>query len=164
MMIDNESPRRSPHRVWWILGYLVSPGLPFICLRVARAIGTIECLLGVLAGLIAHYGLVSVLTQTNGEPLQIFIVLLMGISVLSVVMWQYLAGQRSGFWSESARGQWRIAGRFCGSVIGIALTLNIIVFHLTIRANQTQAEQAVAPNRSLPRSQKSTSSVRGSED
>ena len=143
-MDDDEAHKRSPQTAWWVLAYLVSPGLPFVCLRVGGAIGNIECILGVLAGLIAHLGLVSVLTQTNGEPLQIFIVLLMGVSLYSVVMWQYLAGQRSKYWTDSAKKQWRIAGRFFGGLIGIALALNIVAFHLTNNAKQKRAEQGGA--------------------
>ena len=151
-MDDDEIQKRSPQTAWWILAYLVSPGLSFICLRVGQAIGTIECILGVLAGLIAHLGLVSVLTQTNGEPLQIFIVILMGVSLFSVVMWQYLAGQRSEFWSDNAKKQWRIAGRFFGGLIAIALALNIVAFHLTNSAKQKRAEQG-APEQPLPAAQ-----------
>ena len=139
---DEQHLKRSPKTGWWVLAYLLSPGLPFVCLRVGRAIGTIECILGVLAGLIAHVGLVSVLAKTNGEPLQIFITLLMGVSIFTVVMWLYLAGQRAGFWSESAKKQWRLAGRFFGALIGIAIALNILAFHLKNSAKQTRAEQA----------------------
>lgn len=127
---DNQNSH-SPKTIWWVLAYLVSPGLAFICLRVSRAIGTLECVLGVLAGFIAQQALISVLAQTNGNPLQVFIIILMGVSILAVVMWQYLAGQRSGFWSDNAKKQWRIAGRLFGVLIGIALLLNIILFHLT---------------------------------
>lgn len=92
--------------------------------------------------MIAHLGLVSVLPETNGEPWQIFIVLLMAVSVLSVVMWQYLAGQRSGFWSERARRQWRIAGRVFGSLIGMALALSILAFHVQKKPIPLRAGQA----------------------
>ncbi len=134
-MHADEPVTRSPAIGLWVLAYFLSPGLAFICLRVGRAIGTVECILGVVAGLIAHIGLVTVLSKTNGEPLQIFITLLMGVSLFTVVTWQYLAGARSDFWSEKAKSQWRIAGRFFGALIGIGIALNIIAFHLTHSAN-----------------------------
>jgi len=134
-MHDEEYNMRSPKKAWWVLAYLISPGLPFVCLRISQAIGTFECILGVLAGLIAHIGFISILTHTNGNPLQIFTTLLMSISIFTVVMWQYLAGERAGLWSDRAKNQWRLAGRFFGGIIGIGIALNIIVFHLTCGAN-----------------------------
>ena len=123
---------RSPHVGWWVTAYLLSPGLPFVCLRVAKVIGTIECILGVLAGLIAHLGIVAVLVRTNENPLQIFVVLLMGTSFFIVFTWQYIAGARKDFWSQPAKKGWRLAGRFFGGFLGIALALNVIAFLLKL--------------------------------
>jgi len=113
----------------WILAYLISPAIPFACLRVERAISTLQCILGILAALLAHIGLVSVLGGTNGNPLQIFIVLLLGVSIYLIVLWQYLAGHVAALWSAEAERQWRIAGRFFGAVIAFSLALAILTFH-----------------------------------
>ena len=77
--------------------------------------------------------MVTVLVKTDGDPLQGFVVLLAGVSLFTVVMWQYLAGQRSNFWSEEAKRLWRFVGRFFGGLIGFATLLNILVFHLVQR-------------------------------
>ena len=170
-MTENHPASRSLSKVVWIVAYFVSPALPFICLRYARAIGTIECVCGVLVALIAQIGLVTVLGATNGNPLQIFVNILFGLSLFLVVLWQFLAGQKAGLWSANAQKQWRLAGRFFGGFIAISLAFGIVSFHLQRQldpehssSKNPQAEQSVAPNRSLAPAQKSTPSVRGSED
>ena len=120
----------SPSTGWWILAYAISPGLPFICLRLARVVSLGECLLGVAAGLAAHMGVVTVLAHTDDEPLQPFIGLLLGVSMSSVLLWQYLAGRRRQFWSAEAEKRWQWAGRILGGLLGFALVLNIVIFHL----------------------------------
>jgi hypothetical protein len=104
---------RSPSKAVWILAYLLSPALPFFCLRYASAISTSECLFGVLSALIAQVGLVTVLGAADGDPLQMFVILLLGLSLFMVVLWQFLAGQRRGLWSDRARKQWRTARPGC---------------------------------------------------
>ena len=120
----------------WIAAYLLSPALPFLCLRYAKAIGTLECVLGILAALIGHIGLVTVLSATDGEPLQVFVILLMGLSLFVVVLWQFLAGERAGLWSEDARRQWRTAGRFFGCFLAVGTALGIVSFHLQRKVDQ----------------------------
>lgn len=112
------------------MAYLITPALPFICLRYAKAIGTIECVCGVLVALITQIGLVTVLGATDGDPLQIFVNLHLGLSLYVVVLWQFLAGQKAGLWSADAQKQWRLAGRFFGGFIAIGLALGIASFHL----------------------------------
>lgn len=129
-MTNEDTIARSPSKAVWIIAYLMSPALPFLCLRYARAIGTVECVLGLLTAVIAHVGLVTILGATNGDPLQIFIVLLLGLSIFVVVLWQYLAGQRSGLWSASAQSQWRTAGRFFGGFLATGLIFAIVTFHM----------------------------------
>jgi len=121
---------RSPSKAIWIVAYLLSPTLPFFCLRYARAIGTVECIFGVLAALIAHIGLVTILAATDGDPLQIFVILLLGLSLFVIILWQFLAGQRVGLWSDSAQKQWRTAGRFFGGFLAVGMVLAIVTFHL----------------------------------
>lgn len=114
----------------WILAYLISPAIPFVCLRIERAVSTLQCILGVCAALLAQIGLVSVLGDTNGNPLQIFIELLLGVSIYLVILWQYLAGHAAALWSAEAERQWRIAGRFFGAIIAFSLASAILTFHL----------------------------------
>jgi hypothetical protein len=122
---------QSPHLLWWVAAYLVSPGLAFICLRVARVIGTLECILGVLAGLTVHVGMVAVLSGTNENPLQPFVVLVMGTSQFIVFTWQYIAGARKGFWSRPVERIWRLSGRLFGGLLGLAIALGVILIVLT---------------------------------
>lgn len=138
-MIDEHPQVRSPSKAIWILAYLISPALPFLCLRYARAIGLLEAFFGVIVALASHIGLVTVLSETDGSPLQIFIVLLMAISIYVVVLWQFLAGQRVGLWSESAQKQWRTAGRFFGGFLAFALILAICSFHLVRKIDPDQS-------------------------
>ena len=128
-MIEQTTPKRLSKNVW-ILAYLISPALPFICLRIERAVSTSQCMLGVLAALLAHVGLVSVLGSTNSDPLQIFVVLLLGVSIYLIVLWQYLAGHAVSLWSAEAECQWRVAGRFFGAIIAFGLASAILTFHL----------------------------------
>jgi hypothetical protein len=129
-MPEDHAIDRSPSKAVWIIAYLLSPALPFFCLRYARAIGTFECIVGVLAALIAHIGFVTVLGATDGDPLQIFVILLMGLSTFVIILWQFLAGQRSGLWSAGAQKQWRTAGRFFGGFLAVGIVLAIVSFHL----------------------------------
>ena len=129
-MPDSEPTPRSPAKSVWIIAYLLSPALPFICLRYARAIGTLECVFGVLAALIAHIGIITVLAGTNGNPLQIFIVLLLGVSLFLIVFWQFHSGHRAGLWSSGALKQWRLAGRIFGGFLTIGIAFSILGFHL----------------------------------
>jgi hypothetical protein len=129
-MPEDHAIDRSPSKAVWIIAYLLSPALPFLCLRYARVIGTVECILGVLGALIAHIGLVTVLGATDGDPLQIFVILLLGFSIFVIILWQFLAGQRSGLWSEGAQKQWRTAGRFFGGFLAVGMVLAIVSFHL----------------------------------
>lgn len=132
-MGEEATPLRSPPKVIWALAYLLSPALPFVCLRYARAIGTAECLLGMVVALATQVGLISVLGETNGEELQLFLVLQLGLSLYVVVLWQFLAGKRVGLWSPSALRQWRTAGRFFGVLIFLAHMAAIASFHLQRR-------------------------------
>ena len=130
----NESPTtRKLSKTIWILAYLVSPALPFVCLQIERAVSTWQCVLGVLAALLVQVGLISVLGGTNNNPLQIFIVLLLFTSVYLVILWQYLAGHAVALWSAEAERQWKTAGRFFGALIALGLTSAILVFHLQPR-------------------------------
>lgn len=120
----------SPPKAIWFLAYLVSPALPFFCLRRAKAIETIECFFGVLVTFVVQLGLMTVLSEIEGDPLQIFVVLLLGLSLYLIVLWQFLAGQRIGLWSADARKQWKLAGRFFGGLIALGLVGGILGFHL----------------------------------
>lgn len=138
-MIVEHPQVRSPSKTIWILAYLISPALPFLCLRYARAIEPVETFFGIIVALASHIGLVTVLSKTNGSPLQIFIVLLMAVSIYVVVLWQFLAGQRVGLWSESAQKQWRRAGRFFGGFLVVVLILAICSFHLVRKIDPGQS-------------------------
>ncbi len=170
-MIEDHPASRSPSKMVWVVAYLITPALPFICLRYAKAIGTLECVFGVLVALVAQIGLVTVLGATDGDPLQIFVNLLLGLSLFVVVLWQFLAGQKAGLWSADAQKQWRFAGRFFGGFIAVGLILGIASFHLRRHldpkhsgSENPQADPGVAPNHSAAPTLNSTSSVRGSED
>lgn len=121
---------RSPRESFWILAYLLSPALAFFCLRSARVIGRGECSLGVSAGLLTHLGLLSVMIETEGDPLQGFLLLLMASTLYLVLMWQYLAGQRGAFWSQKALKRWQLAGRFFGGLLAFSFLGQLILFHL----------------------------------
>jgi len=130
----NESPnRRRLPKVVWILAYLISPAVPFVCLRIEGAVSTLQCALGVCAALLAHLGIISVLEGTNGNPAQIFIELLLGTSMYLIILWHYLAGHAAKLWSVEAEQQWRTAGRFFGTIIALGLALAILTFHLRPR-------------------------------
>jgi len=100
---------------------------------------------GILAGVIAHVGLVTVLGATDGDPLQIFVILLMGLSLFVIILWQFLAGQRSGLWSASAQKQWRTAGRFFGGFLAIGMVLAIVTFHLRHSLDPEHAQTGKPP-------------------
>ena len=114
----------------WIVAFLISPAAPFVCLRMERAISTLQCVLGALAALLVHVGLVSVLIHTNGQPLQFFIVMLLSVSLYLVFFWQYVAGHSISLWSEDAERQWRLAARFFGVFLAVGIAVAILGFHL----------------------------------
>ncbi|MBN8458905.1 MAG: hypothetical protein J0M04_13810 [Verrucomicrobia bacterium] len=91
-----------------------------------------------------------------------------GVLAIGIVAWTYLEARNIVIRrSQVSRSSWwRIAALSLHPVmIPIYLiVLPIIVFLTVAWINHNHAEQAVAPNRSLPSSQNSTSSVRGSED
>lgn len=124
------SARSTVPKAVWIVCYLVSPAFPFILLRVSRAISMLECVFGVLCSLLVHLGLIGVLARTDGQPLQVFVNLLMGVCLYLLVLWQYLAGHRAGLWSGQAEKNWRKAGKFFGAFLAVGLFLALLVFHL----------------------------------
>ena len=129
--MPNDNPiARSPSKTIWIVAYLISPAIPFLCLRQARAVGIGECICGIIAALLAHIGLVTVLSATNGDPLQVFVILLLGFSLYLIILWQFLAGRRAGIWTDAALEKWRKAGRFFAGFLAIALAFAIATFHL----------------------------------
>jgi hypothetical protein len=127
---DSTSTSKRVTKVAWIIAYLVSPAAPFVCLRMERAISTVHCTLGLLVGLGVQVGLVSVLAQTNDDPLQFFIVLLLATSVYMVVSWQYIVGRSAALWSREAERQWRFAARFFGAALAVGLAVGIASFHI----------------------------------
>jgi len=153
-MSESCPARRLPLAAWVIAYLLSAPALPFICLRIARAISTFQCILGVLAGLVVHIGLIPAMAATNGNPLQMLILLLMVTSMYLVVLWQYLAGHAVALWSESAERQWRIAGRFFGGLLGIVFALNVLTFnYLAQGIPQEQLEQKLQYKHPFPQRQ-----------
>lgn len=114
----------------WVLSYLLSVAAPFVCLRIERAISTFQCILGVLAGLLVHVGMIPVLAKTDGKRMQPLVLVLCMAGYYLVVLWQYRAGHAAGLWSEDAERQWRKAGRFFGGFIGIAFVAMIVTFLL----------------------------------
>ncbi len=133
MNLHGQPQQLNPSKASWVVAYLLSPGLAFICLWKAKAVSVVECVSGVLVGLLAHIGLVTVLGGTNGDPLQIFIILLLGVSLFAIVMWQFVAGLRVSLWTPEAMKQWRLAGRFFGGLLAIGLVVGILLFHLQQR-------------------------------
>lgn len=130
MTEELSTTHRSPSLAVWVAAYLFSLALPFLCLRYAKAIGNMECLLGVLCGLLVHIGLIPILGATDGHPLQIFVLLLMGTSFYLVILWQYLAGRKAGLWSSNAMKQWRAAGIFFAAFLAIIFALAVTLFFL----------------------------------
>ena len=125
-MQDSAEPNRSPSLPVWVAAYfLFATVLPFLCLRRARAIGNLECVLGVMAGLLVQVGMIPVLGATDGNPMQIFVLLTMLMSFYLIVFWQFLAGKRAGLWSDKALKQWRAAGIFFACFIAFALAAAI---------------------------------------
>lgn len=121
----------SPSRPVWALAYLLGPTwLPFFCLRKANAIGNLELVLAVSCGLLAHLGLIPVLAKTEGNPMQIFVLLTTTLSFYLMVMWQYLAGRKADLWSVEALKQWRTAGIFFAGFIALALAGAIAMVQL----------------------------------
>lgn len=130
-MTDPEANTKPLSATTWVVANMITPALGFVCLRASRAIGTRECILGLLAGLTAHFGIGSVLAKTNGAPLQVFLVHLLAVCLYLVFAWQYWAGERAGVWSDKARRYWRFAAILSGGFIGVGLALAVALFHLS---------------------------------
>jgi len=97
-----------------------------------------------LAALMVHVGLVSVLARTNNDPLQFFIVLLLATSIYLIVSWQYCVGRCALLWSQEAERQWRGAAWFFGAALAVGLGVGIVSFHM--HASSTKAERGAPPN------------------
>ena len=118
-----------PSIVWTIL-YLFFPSSVFILMRIVKAISTLECICGIIAGSVAHIGLVSVLGKTNDSPLQMFIELLLVMSYYLIFIWLYWAGLRGNVWTEKAKKSWKFGGWFFGIFIFVSLVVIIFNFHM----------------------------------
>jgi hypothetical protein len=122
---------QSPSRAVWVLAYLFgATWLPFFCLRKARAIGNLELILAVSCGLLVHFGSVIVLGKTDGNPMQIFVLLTALLSSYLIVMWQYLAGRKVHLWTMESLNQWRLAGFFFAGLIAFAFASAIVMVQL----------------------------------
>jgi hypothetical protein len=115
----------------WVIAILITPALAFVCLRISRAISTIESILGVSLGLIIHYGILSVLVKTNNNSLQDFVVLLYGTSFYLLFIWIYQSGLKGNIWSDKAKKGWKTAGMFFGGLLALGLFFSILGFHIS---------------------------------
>lgn len=142
---DEAPPELRPlSKTVWVLAYLCSATvLPFLCLRRSRAIGNLECVLGCMAGLIVHPGIIPILARTDGDPLQIFVILSAGMGTYLMVLWQYLAGRKAGLWSPAALKEWRRAGIFFAAFLAFALGLGLAITKVRIDAKATRPPVAV---------------------
>ena len=127
---DDASSKGRLSKNAWVLSYLLSVAAPFVCLRIERAISNVQCVLGVLAGLLVHVGIIPILAKTEGKPVQPLLLVLCMAGYYLIVLWQYRVGHAAGLWSEDAERQWRKAGRFFGGFIGIVFAMTIVVFLL----------------------------------
>lgn len=143
---ESTSTAKRVTKAAWIISFVVSPAAPFVCLRMERAISTVHCTLGVLVALGVQVGLVSVLAQTNDDPLQFFIVLLLATSSYLVVSWQYTVGRSALLWSQEAERHWRFAARFFGAALLVGLAVGIASFQM--HRLRTRAESGGPVNRS----------------
>jgi hypothetical protein len=129
-MSEHTPSARRLSKTAWIIAYLISPAAAFVCLRMKRALSSLQCIFGVLAALLVHVGVVSVLIHTNGQPLQFFIVVLLSVSLYLIFFWQYVAGHSISLWSADAERQWRLAARFFGLFLAVGLAVAVLGFHL----------------------------------
>ena len=129
----------------WAISCILLPPFLFVCLRVARLISTFETVLGFIATLCVQIGFISVLGNTEGEELQAFVDRAMLLSLFLLFSWVFLAGQRWCYWSPRAVKNWRVAGRFFGSVIFILLLLNVTAFHYVRHLKEERAKSQKAP-------------------
>ena len=89
-----------------------------------------ECSAGIIVALLVHVGLVSVLAKTNGNSLQLFIILQLGLSLHNIYLWQFVRGRKAGLWSATVLKIWSFAGYFSAAWLMLGLMIAIASFHL----------------------------------
>lgn len=82
-----------------------------------------------IASAAIQIGMVTVLAETNDEPWQPWLGMLLGALFFVIGMLQYLIGR--DLWGPTGKKIWRIAGWFFGGLIFAGITLKILVFHLS---------------------------------
>jgi hypothetical protein len=115
----------------WFLAFLFFPYGPFLYLARLRAMSWTLAIFFVLASLVVIDGTVSVLIKARGQSLEMWLVLVLNLSVYCFGLFQYIIGVRHNIWSRLGRRLWLAAAWFIGSILLIDLLTHIIQFNLT---------------------------------
>ena len=107
----------------WVVSFVLFPFGPFVYLAVLRVITVRVSILLLLIAALVHFGMISILIETNEEPWQPWLVLLLGAAMYLLGTLQFLAGDRKGTWGPKALRHWRSAGWVFGMLLALGLLL-----------------------------------------
>lgn len=114
----------------WVVSFVLFPFGPFVYLAVLRVITVRFSILLLLIAALVHFGMISILIETNEEPWQPWLVLLLGAAMYLLGTLQFLAGDRKGTWGPKALRHWRSAGWVFGMLLALGLLLQVVSFHI----------------------------------
>ena len=124
-------PRRRTGRPFgWILAFLAFPYGPFIYLCRLGALKWPLLAAAIIIAAFVQVGLVSVLGETNHEPWQPWLVLLLGAAMYFAATVQFLIGRHHEVWSVVGLRIWRFFAWMFGVFLLINLGLQVALFHL----------------------------------
>jgi hypothetical protein len=84
----------------------------------------------VLAAAAINFGMVSVLADTNGEPWQQWLLLLLTGIGYALGLLQFALGERRKIWGTTSLRYWRLAAWFFGVLLFLGVALQVVQFHL----------------------------------
>jgi len=115
----------------WVVSFLLFPFGPFVYLAWLKVITVRFSVLLLFVSAAVHFGVGSVLAETNREPWQPWLVYLLGGATYLVGMLQFVVGDRKGIWGSRALRYWRSAGWLFGALLTVGVLVQVAVFHLT---------------------------------
>jgi hypothetical protein len=115
----------------WIVSLVLFPYGPTVYLARLKAIPWGHAVFLLLACVLLHVGLGTVLAKTNEDrSLQPWLVLILGGGYYLLGMVHYTAGALKGIWSAQADRLWRFFGWLFGVLLFLYLLVQIVWFHI----------------------------------
>lgn len=119
----------------WCIAFILFPYGPFIYMTWLGALKWPLTVVMLLVCGVVHLGTLSLLSQTNDQPWQPWLVLVFAGGMYCLGMLQFICGERHRLWSQTGRGYWRFFGWFFGVMLLLQLAALITMFHIISHIN-----------------------------